>query len=65
MEDYVDQKYSNNSDGNESSPYPNINTAIFLNQDKLTNLTIILIANSTPYNFSQKEFSANLNLTLT
>ena len=65
MEDYVGQKYSINPDGSESSPYPNINAAIFQNQDKFTNLVLILIVDSTPYNFSQNEFSLSLNLTLT
>ena len=65
MEDFVGQNHLNNPDGSESSPYPNINAAIFPNQDKFTNLTIILIVNSTPYNFSQNEFSSSINLTLT
>ena len=64
MKDFVSQISSNQPNGSQSSPYPNINTAINQNQGDFSNLTIILFENSSPYNFSQNEFYPNLNLTL-
>ena len=61
---YVNQIGSINGIGNQSCPYPNINTAIGQNQDKFFELTLILVASSTPYNFSQSDLWPNLNLTL-
>ena len=62
--DYVDQIGSNNANGSQSSPYPNISTAIKQNPNRFLELSLILIASSTPYNFSSSDLWPNLNLTL-
>ena len=64
MKDFVSQTSFNQQDGSQSSPYPNINTAINQNQGSFSNLTIILVENSSPYNFTQNGLYPNLNLTL-
>ena len=62
--DYVNQIGSENGIGSQSSPYPNISTAIRQNQDKFFELTLILVASFSPYNFSESDSWPNLNLTL-
>ena len=64
FKDYVDQIYSNNVNGSQSYPYSNISNAILQNQDKFFNLTLILVANSQPYNLTQKELLFSFNITL-
>ncbi len=53
--DYIDQFGSNNANGSKSNPYPNISTAIKQNQDNFFELSLILVSNPTPYNFSKND----------
>ena len=64
LKDYINQISYAQPDGSQSNPYPNINTAINQNPNNFSNLTLILVANSSPYYFSQKELRPNLNLTI-
>lgn len=47
-----------------SIPIQTSSTAIQQNHDKFSNLTIILVTNTQPYNLTQKELSFSFNLTL-
>ena len=60
---YVDQTSLIYPNGSKSNTYPNISIAMSENNN-IFDLTLVLIANSSPYNFSQQDFSQNLNLTL-
>ena len=64
FEDYVNQNNSIDPDGSKSNPYQNISSAINQNSDSFFDLTLILVANSMPYYFSQVQTTISLNLTL-
>ena len=64
LEDYVNQFSFIQPNGSQSNPYPDINTAINQNPNQFSNLTLLLVANSSPYYISQNELWPNLNLTL-
>jgi len=62
--DFVSQNNSTNADGSEGNPYPDMTTAINQTINNDSDITLVLLYSTVPYNIFE-QFYSNINLFIT